>query len=173
VIGVDAAEAEFFADFLESHADAAPGTDSGPVTDLPPASGQHLAPGGSRRAGGKHPLANGAAHPQVSGPQRVMANGAPWPTGPTFTPVPAGADQQAFSGPAAAGAGHNAGPGPHNTGPGPAPAPRDVPSEPMVRLVDGPDPGSMPGGPGHMPGGPGSMPGGSGLMPGRSGPLSA
>jgi hypothetical protein len=113
VIGVDAAEAEFFADFLESHDCAAPGAVSGPM------------------------------HQPVSGPQRVLANGSTRPSGPAVASGPVGAgpaDAQAARAAGPAGA-----PAPRNAGPGPAPAPRDVPSEPMVRLVDGADSGSLPG----------------------------
>src|ERR1700721_2349162 len=75
VIGVDAAEAEFFADFLESHVDAAPGTASGAVAALARASGQHLTPGEPRPANGLGPATNGRAHPPVSGPMLPPVSG--------------------------------------------------------------------------------------------------
>ncbi len=148
VIGVDAAEAEFFADFLDSHDCSAPGTDGGLAADVRPA------------PGAAHPPVSGPLLPPVSGPQRVMANG-PGRT-PGFTPIsgplsassvgassvgassvgasPVGASPAAPepAGPAAAAAAHNG-------GPGATPAPWDVPSEPMARLLDGTaDPGPRP-----------------------------
>ena len=121
VIGVDAAEAEFFADFLESHDCAAPNAGSGPM----------------------HQQVSGPMHPPVSGPQRVLANGSPRPSGPAVASGPVGAGAADTQGARAAGLA--ATPAARNAGPGSAPPPRDVPSEPMARLVDGADSGSLPG----------------------------
>ena len=115
VIGVDAAEAEFFADFLESHDCSGLGADSGLAADAgaltgagltagdprpvngamhspgsgpmhPPVSGPMHPPVGSplhpQGSGPMHPPVSGPMHPPVSGPQRVLANGAPRPSGP-------------------------------------------------------------------------------------------
>jgi hypothetical protein len=175
VIGVDAAEAEFFADFLEGHDCAAPspGGDAGAGTGRPvagsPAAGfrsddrADLRPDGRADArpvngsgrpsvnGMGSPLDSGALYPPVSGPQPVMANGSPRPAetgsagprraGPLGAPVrdematvaPAGA---APSGLASVSNGSVAGGGPG----GSAAGPRDVPSEPMARLMDETDP---------------------------------
>ena len=120
VIGVDAAEAEFFADFLESHDCAGPGAGSGPM----------------------HQQVSGPMHPAVSGPQRVLANGSPRPSGPAVASASLGAGPADAAARAASPAGTAAA---RNAGPGSTPAPRDVPSEPMARLVDGADSGSLPG----------------------------
>ena len=126
VIGVDAAEAEFFADFLESHDCSGPGADSGLAADAGALTGAGLAAGDQRPMNGAmhsqangamHSQANGAMHsqaggpmhPPVSGPQRVLASGAPRPTGPA-----------AVSG--SLGTGQGAAPGPLSTGPGGVPA---------------------------------------------------
>jgi hypothetical protein len=181
VIGVDAAEAEFFADFLESHDCSGLGADSGRAADVGALPGAGLTAGDPRPANGAmhpqasgpmhppvgspmHPQGNGSMHPPVSGPQRVLANGASHPsgpaavsgprnTGPATAPGPLntgpGAVPAAFgTGPAdgavARGSGPGANPASRNTGPGAAPSRRDVPSEPMVRLLDGTDPGTRP-----------------------------
>src|SRR6202142_329008 len=60
VIGVDAAEAEFFADFLEGHDCSVRGAHSGQAADVTPASDA-----GSAAADGRS--VNGAAHPPVRG----------------------------------------------------------------------------------------------------------
>jgi hypothetical protein len=128
VIGVDAAEAEFFADFLESHdctmSGGALGADPGaglPAADTRPVNvGGRLAVNGHPR-----PSASGALYPPVSGPQPVMVNGS----------HPAEASAAAARSAAA--------------GPGPALAPRDVPPEPMVRLLDDTDPSARPVGAEH------------------------
>ncbi len=114
VIGVDAAEAEFFADFLEGHDCAVPGlageASAASAPGLPPAGPSaadtrtvngsgHLPVNGASR-----PSGSGSLYPPVTGPQPVMANGSPHPAEAS------------------------------------TPAPRDVPSEPMVRLVDDTDP---------------------------------
>jgi hypothetical protein len=149
VIGVDAAEAEFFANFLEGHDCAAPGlggeASASPAAGLPtagPASAEVRPVNGSGRLpvnGTNSPLDSGSLYPPVSGPQPVMANGSPrsvtasaggfggaGPSGPTGVPsreVPAGVASVA-----------------NGSGPGSAPAPRDVPSKPMARLMDDTDP---------------------------------
>lgn len=112
VIGVDAAEAEFFADFLEGHDCAAPGL--GGQASASPATGSGRLPVN----GTNSPLDSGSLYPPVSGPQPVMANGSPRSAG-------------------VAGVGNG-------SGPGSAPAPRDVPSEPMARLMDDTDPLARP-----------------------------
>ncbi len=158
VIGVDAAEAEFFADFLEGHDCAAAGlgeASASPAAGLPPAglpvpglptagpSAAEVRPvNGSGRPpinGSNSPLDSGSLYPPVSGPQPVMANGSPRSAeaGPARSrgAAPSGSmgipAREAPAGPAGAG---------HGSGPGAAPAPRDVPSEPMVRLIDDTDP---------------------------------
>jgi hypothetical protein len=108
VIGVDAAEAEFFADFLEGHDCAAPGL-------------------GGEASASNSPLDSGSLYPPVSGPQPVMANGSPR----SAEAGPARSRGAAPSGPVSVANG---------SGPGSAPAPRDVPSEPMARLIDDTDP---------------------------------
>ena len=149
VIGVDAAEAEFFADFLEGHDCAVPGLEASaaPAAGLPPAAPPAA---GTRTVNGSgHPPVNGALrpsdsgslYPPVSGPQPVMANGSPHPAeasaAPARGPGPGGPiglpsrDGMVGAGSMASVAGGVA---------GSAPAPRDVPSEPMVRLVDDTDP---------------------------------
>lgn len=158
VIGVDAAEAEFFADFLEGHDCAAPGlggeASASPAAGLAvpglPAAGPAAAEvrpvNGSGRLpvnGTNSPLDSGSLYPPVSGPQPVMANGSPrsaeasaagsrgaGPSGPMRAPfreAPAGVASVA-----------------NGSGPGSAPAPRDVPSEPMARLMDDTDPLARP-----------------------------
>jgi hypothetical protein len=92
VIGVDAAEAEFFADFLEGHDCGVPGrggeASASPAAGRPvtsrPAAGAPAAEArpvnGSGRLpvnGPGSPLDSGALYPPVSGPQPVMANGSP------------------------------------------------------------------------------------------------
>jgi hypothetical protein len=131
VIGVDAAEAEFFADFLESHACSVSGADGG-LADVGQAPGTGLAAADSGSLSGAHPQASGAMHPPVSGPQRVLVSGSGRPPGPA-----------AVSGPAVSGP-IDTGPMAGTGGPGAAPAPRDVPSAPMVRLLDGTDPAGRP-----------------------------
>lgn len=145
VIGVDAAEAEFFAEFLEGHDCAAPGlaaeASASPAAGLPPAAEVRPVNGSGRLPvnGSNSPLDSGSLYPPVSGPQPVMANGSPRsaeadpgrsrgaaPSGPLGIPA-----REAPAGPAGAG---------HGSGPGSAPAPRDVPSEPMARLSDDTDP---------------------------------
>ncbi len=144
VIGVDAAEAEFFADFLDSHVCSAPGTDRGLAADVRPA------------PGAAHPPVSSPWLPPVSGPQQVMANGPG--RAPGYTPVSGplsassvGASSAGASSVGASSAAPESPAGPaavaaaHNGGPGATPAPRDVPSEPMVRLLDGTaDPGPRP-----------------------------
>ena len=197
VIGVDAAEAEFFADFLESHDCSGLGADSGLAADAgaltgagltagdprpvngamhspgsgpmhPPVNGPMHPPVGSplhpQGSGPMHPPVSGPMHPPVSGPQRVLANGAPRPSGPAAVSGSLGAGAATASGPpsngpgtapAAFGAGTADGevargsgpagtPASRNPGPGAAPSRRDVPSAPMVRLLDGTDPGTRP-----------------------------
>ena len=197
VIGVDAAEAEFFADFLESHDCSGSGADSGLAADVGALTGAGLTAGDSRPANGAmhspgsgpmhppvsgpmhppvgsplhpqgsgpmHPPVSGPMHPPVSGPQRVLANGAPRPaepaalSGPLGTgaaPAPGPLSNGPGTAPAAFGAGAADGevargsgpagtPASRNLGPGAAPSRRDVPSAPMVRLLDGTDPGTRP-----------------------------
>ena len=178
VIGVDAAEAEFFADFLESHDCSSLGADSGLAADVGALTGAGLTAGDHRPVNGAmhsqgsgpmRPPVSGPMHPPVSGPQRVLANGAPRPSGPAAVsgPLgtgPLGAGPAAAAGPLSTGPGAvpgafgagpadgvvGRGPGPaanpasRNTGPGAAPSRRDVPSEPMVRPPDGTDPGTRP-----------------------------
>jgi hypothetical protein len=134
VIGVDAAEAEFFADFLEGHDCAAPGL--GGRASASPAAGLPV-------NGPNSPLDSGSLYPPVSGPQPVMGNGSPRPA-PAST---AGFRDAGPSGPmsvpsreAPAGVASAA----NGSGPGSAPAPRDVPSEPMARLMDDTDPLARP-----------------------------
>jgi hypothetical protein len=174
VIGVDAAEAEFFADFLESHATSATGANSG-LADASPAPGMGLAAGDSVPVNGMHPQASGPMHPSVSGPmlppvsgpQRALANGSARPVGPAPVSGPLSTSPALGTGPmtgtgplgtgpADAPAGLGNGPAAsasRNGGPGAAPAPRDVPSAPMVRLMDGTDTGARPG-PRFEPAGP-------------------
>jgi hypothetical protein len=150
VIGVDAAEAEFFA-----AGSPAAGFRSDDRADLRPDGRADARPvNGSGRPsvnGMGSPLDSGALYPPVSGPQPVMANGSPRPAetgsagprraGPLGAPVrdematvaPAGA---APSGLASVSNGSVAGGGPG----GSAAGPRDVPSEPMARLMDETDP---------------------------------
>jgi hypothetical protein len=201
VIGVDAAEAEFFADFLESHASSVTGTDGG-LADASPAQGTGLTAGDSAPLNGTysqvslamHAQGSGAMLPPVSGPQRVPANGSAHPAGGGAVSGPLGPTGPAVSGPI--GTGPMAGTGPMGTGPaeagpgnGPAasvsrngrpgatPAPRDVPSAPMVRLLDGTDPATRPGprfepaGPRFEPAGPRFEPAGPRFDP--AGPLAA
>jgi hypothetical protein len=188
VIGVDAAEAEFFADFLESHDCSGLGADSGLAADVgaltgagltagdprpvngamhsqasgpmhppvsgpmhPPVGGPMHPPVGSplhpQGSGPMRPPVSGPMHPPVSGPQRVLANGAPRPSGPAAVSGPLGTGPLG-AGPAdgvvGRGSGPAANPASRNTGPGAAPSRRDVPSEPMVRPPDGTDPGTRP-----------------------------
>ena len=117
VIGVDAAEAEFFADFLESQVGSAPGSgsaDAGAVPGAPlavveagPADGLYPQVSGPMLAQG-----SGAMLPPVSGPQRVLTNSAEGPSGPAVS-GPLSASPALGSGPAT-------GTGP--LGPGPADA---------------------------------------------------
>ncbi len=193
VIGVDAAEAEFFADFLESHDCFGSGADSGPAADAgagptagdprpvngampspgsgplhPPVNGPMHPPVGSplhpQGSGPMHPPVNGPMHPPVSGPQRVLAHGAPRPPGKAAASGPRGTGAATAPGPLSNGPGNvpaafGAGPadgevargsGPagtpasRNPGPGAAPSRRDAPPAPMVRLLDGTDPGTRP-----------------------------
>ena len=75
VIGVDAAEAEFFADFLEGHDCAAPGlggeAGASSAAEARPVNGVGRPPVN----GVGSPLDSGSLYPPVSGPQPVMANG--------------------------------------------------------------------------------------------------
>ena len=167
VIGVDAAEAEFFADFLESHTGSASEADS-VLADASPAPAAALTAGDSGPHNGTHSQAglamhsqgSGAMMPPVSGPQRVLANGSGHPSGPvaiagTFNTGPAasgpgGTGPVSGTGPLApadTAAGPGTGPAAvsRNGGPGAAPAPRDVPSAPMVRVLDGTDSAVRPG----------------------------
>ena len=116
VIGVDAAEAEFFADFLDSHDCSAAGTDGGL------AAGVHPAPGAAR------PPVSGPLLPPVSGPQRVMANG-PGRT-PGFAPI---------SGPLSASSVSASSVGASSAAPesptGPRPAPLSDPAGPLAAPV--------------------------------------
>jgi hypothetical protein len=206
VIGVDAAEAEFFADFLESHDCSGSGAHSGRAADAGALTGAGLTAGDSRPVNGAmhspgsgsmhppvngpmhppvgsplhpqgsgpmHPPVSGPMHPPVSGPQRVLANGASRPSGPAAAPGPLGTGAATAPGPhsngpgtapAAFGAGTADGevargsgpagtprgsgpagtPASRNLGPGAAPSRRDVPPGPMVRLLDGADPGTRP-----------------------------
>jgi hypothetical protein len=169
VIGVDAAEAEFFADFLESHDCATPGSAPGsslgaelgaglPAADIRPVNGVgHLPVNGNPHPsvnGNPHPSVNGnplpsdsgAMYPPVSGPQPVMVNGSSHPA--------AARNGLATSGTSARGAGSGSG-----SGPGPAPSPRDVPSEPMARLLDDTDPSARPAGADRQAAGPQAAPG--------------
>jgi hypothetical protein len=80
VIGLDAAEAEFFADFLESHDCAASAPDPAPaagISPAPPAGPRPLNDVGHLPVNGgvAHPSDSGALYPPISGPQRVMVNG--------------------------------------------------------------------------------------------------
>jgi hypothetical protein len=139
VIGVDAAEAEFFADFLEGHDCAAPGlggeASTSPAAEVRPVNGSGRPPVN----GSNSPLDSGSLYPPVSGPQPVMANGSPRSAeaGPAWSrgAAPLGSmgipAREAPAGPAGAGNG---------SGPGSAPAPHDVPSEPMAPLSDDTDP---------------------------------
>jgi hypothetical protein len=178
VIGVDAAEAEFFADFLESHDCATVGGVPGSTLGAEPGAGL---PGNDTRPvigaghlpvnGNPHPSDSGALYPPVSGPQPVMVNGSSHPADasaaaaarsaaavapPSFgaglgsaaagrTAGPGGAavsrNGMAASGPSVRGADPGSG-----SGPGPAPSLRDVPSEPMARLLDDTDPSARPAG---------------------------
>jgi hypothetical protein len=173
VIGVDAAEAEFFADFLESHDCSGLGADSGLAADVGALTGAGLTAGDprpvngamhSQASGPMRPPVSGPMHPPVSGPQRVLANGAPRPSGPAAVSGPLGAGPAAAAGPLSTGpgavpgafgagpadgavgrgSGPEANPASRNTGPGAAPSRRDVPSEPMGRLRDETDPGTRP-----------------------------
>jgi len=207
VIGVDAAEAEFFADFLESQAASAPGADGGQASDgapaadvrpapgvglaaearplngsypsasgsypsangsypsasgsypsasgsYPPVNGNHPPVNGHPVNGAVHPPISGPSLPPVSGPQRTMPAGPTWTPAPLAGPLGAGPAVSGPPGPGPAGPGlagpdltapgHPDAAASLNGGPGGAPAPRDVPSEPMVRLVDGPEPGARP-----------------------------
>jgi hypothetical protein len=146
VIGVDAAEAEFFADFLEGHDCTAPGpggdASASPAVGLPASAPQasDVRPvNGSGRLpvnGPDSPLDSGALYPPVSGPQPVMANG---------SPRPADGGTAASRGAGSVGVPAREAPGSVTSAAassmaGSAPAPRDVPSENMVRLVDDTDP---------------------------------
>jgi hypothetical protein len=151
VIGVDAAEAEFFADFLESHDCSGLGADSGLAADVGALTGAGLTAGDprpvngamhSQASGPMRPPVSGPMHPPVSGPQRVLANGAPRPSGPAAVSGPLGAGPA--DGAVGRGSGPEANPASRNTGPGAAPSRRDVPSEPMGRLRDETDPGTRP-----------------------------
>jgi hypothetical protein len=71
VIGVDAAEAEFFADFLEGHDCGVPGLGGEASASSAVGSGRLPVNGTGS------PLDSGALYPPVSGPQPVMANGSP------------------------------------------------------------------------------------------------
>jgi hypothetical protein len=71
VIGVDAAEAEFFADFLEGHDCGVPGLGGEASASSVNGSGRLPVNGTGS------PLDSGALYPPVSGPQPVMANGSP------------------------------------------------------------------------------------------------
>ena len=196
VIGVDAAEAEFFADFLEGHDCAAPGlgaeagvapgatrpvAEAGPVNG--PVNGSVNGPMNGSVNGSGHlpvngaprPSDSGAMYPPVSGPQPVMSNGQPamangQPVRASGQAVFAGGPPAMANGssyPAEAGAmtrvagaagpvgatsrdgglaaangvpSRDVGLAAATGGAGSAPSPRDVPSEPMVRLVDDTDP---------------------------------
>jgi hypothetical protein len=151
VIGVDAAEAEFFADFLESHDCSGLGADSGLAADVGALTGAGLTAGDprpvngamhSQASGPMRPPVSGPMHPPVSGPQRVLANGAPRPSGPAAVSGPLGAGPA--DGAVGRGSGPEANPASRNTGPGAAPSRGDVPSEPMGRLRDETDPGTRP-----------------------------
>ena len=157
VIGVDAAEAEYFADFLEGHDCAAPGLNGGassasapglPVDTRPVNGSGHLPVNGAScpsDSGALRPSDSGALYPPVSGPQPVVANGSPRPgeaSAASRGPGPAGPIGMPSRDGMAAGPGGGAGVA--NGGAGSAPAPRDVPSEPMVRLVDDTDPHARP-----------------------------
>jgi hypothetical protein len=158
VIGVDAAEAEYFADFLEGHDCAAPGLSgdasaasaAGLPVDTRSVSGSgHLPVNGAARPpdnGALRPSDSGALYPPVSGPQPVMANGSPHPgqaSAASRGPGPAGPIGMPSRDGMTAGPGGGAGVA-NGGGAGSAPAPRDVPSEPMVRLVDDTDPHARP-----------------------------
>jgi hypothetical protein len=162
VIGVDAAEAEFFADFLESQVGSAPGSGSA-LADAGAVPGAALAVAEAGPADGLYPQVSGpmlaqgsgAMLPPVSGPQRVLTNSAEGPSGPAVS-GPLSASPALGSGPAT-GTGP-LGPGPadatagpgnppgvaRNGAPGAVPPSRDVPSAPMVRLIDGADPAARP-----------------------------
>ena len=119
VIGVDAAEAEFFADFLESHDCSGLAVDSGLAADVGALTGAGLTAGDptpvngamhSQASGPMRPPVSEPMHPPVSGPQRVLANGAPRPSGPAAVsgPLgtgPLGADPAAAAGPLSPGPG--------------------------------------------------------------------
>ncbi|HWG12487.1 MAG TPA: hypothetical protein VG268_04360 [Streptosporangiaceae bacterium] len=151
VIGVDAAEAEFFADFLESHDCATPGGVPGSTLGAEPGAGLPAADTRSVNGvghplvnGNPHPLDSGALYPPVSGPQPVMVSG-------SSHPAEASAAAAARSAAAAAPPSFRAGPGrvadSRTAGFGSlAPSPRDVPSEPMARLLDDTDPSARPAG---------------------------
>jgi hypothetical protein len=188
VIGVDAAEAEFFADFLEGHDCAVPGLGSEagvapgatrPAAEVGPMNGSVNGPmngpmNGSVNGSGHLPVNgaprpsdSGAMYPPVSGPQPVMTNGQPamanrqpvranaqavFAGGPPTMANGSAAMASGSSYPAEAGAmtrvagpagvpSRDVGLAGATGGAGSAPSPRDVPSEPMVRLVDDTDPG--------------------------------
>src|ERR1700744_1297779 len=140
VICVDAAEAEFFADFLESQVGSAPGSGSADADAVP---GAPLAVVEAGSADGLYPQVSGPMLAQgsgamlapVSGPQRGLDNRAGGASGPgPRGPRPAD---------------RTAGPGnppgvSRNGAPGAVPPSRDVPSAPMVRLIDGADPAARP-----------------------------
>jgi hypothetical protein len=156
VIGVDAAEAEFFADFLEGHDCAAPGLGGEvsaspaagrppaglPVPGLPsvaPSAAEGRPVNGTGRLpviGSNSPLDSGSLYPPVSGPQPVMANGSPR----SVEAGPGRSRGAAPSGPMGVPAREAPVSVANGSGPGSAPAPRDVPSEPMGRLIDDTDP---------------------------------
>jgi hypothetical protein len=155
VIGVDAAEAEFFADFLESHDCSGLGADSGLAADVGALTGAGLTAGDPRSVNGAmhsqgsgpmRPPVSGPMHPPVSGPQWILANGAPRPSGPAAVSGPLG------TGPL--GAGPAAAAGPVSTGPGAVPGAFGAgPADGVVGRGSGPaaNPASRNTGPGAAP----------------------
>jgi hypothetical protein len=76
VIGVDAAEAESFADFLENHDCSGMGADGGPAADAGALTGAGLTAGDPRPvSGATHSQASGPMHSQASGPMHSQASG--------------------------------------------------------------------------------------------------
>lgn len=160
VIGVDAAEAEFFADFLDSHDctaaprnAAAPGTaaaadtalataDTASAADTGPAAGAALPPAEARPVNGASRRGmNGSAHQPLGTPvHQSLGTSAHQPLGAPVRPPLSGPMYPPVSGPQRAlvngssrppGPGSGAVPASRGAGPGGAPPPREMPLEPV------------------------------------------
>jgi hypothetical protein len=132
VIGVDASEAEFFADFLENHDCSGPGADSGPAADVGALTGAGLTAGDPRPVNGAthspasgpmHSPVNGPMHPPVGSPLHPQGSGPMHPpvSGPMHPPV--SGPQRVLANGALRPSGPTAVSGPLSTGPAAAPGP--------------------------------------------------